>query len=160
MRPEAEAVRTPGPPLARMVIAVLALIGFLVSAYLTLYKAGVLGVIQCGANGGCSVVQASEYAVFLGLPVALYGAGAYAVILVLALLGVQPGRAELRWIAVALVVLSGVGVGVSALLTYISSAVIGAYCRWCLVSAALITLIFLASLVGLRPPGRSPETTA
>jgi uncharacterized membrane protein len=160
MTAEATDPVAPGPPLARMVIAVLALVGLLVSSYLTLYKVGLLGIIQCGADGGCSVVQASEYAEFLGLPVALYGVGAYALLLGLALLGVQPGRAELRWIAVALVVLSGIGVGVSALLTYISSAVIGAYCRWCLVSAALITLIFLVSLAGLRAPGRRTEASA
>jgi len=160
MTHDAELVSRRTQPLARMAIAVLALIGLLVSAYLTLYKLGYLGVLQCGPDGGCAVVQASEYAEFLGVPVALYGAGAYAAILGLALLGVQPGWAELRWIAVALVVLSGIGVGVSALLTYISSAVIGAYCRWCLVSAALITLIFLASLAGLRSPGGRPEASA
>ncbi len=53
------------PSLTRMAAAVLALVGIFISAYLALYKLGYLGALQCGPAGGCEVVQASEYAVFL-----------------------------------------------------------------------------------------------
>ncbi len=138
------------PSVARMAIAVLALIGIFVSGYLALYKLGYLGALQCGAEGGCEVVQASTYALFLGLPVALWGTGAYTLLLALALLGLQPRWAGERWVALALFGLAAVGVVFSAYLTYISGTVIGAFCQWCLVSAVLITLIFLFSLPGLR----------
>jgi uncharacterized membrane protein len=50
---------------------------------------------------------------------------------------------------------SGVGVTFSAYLTYVEAFVINAWCQWCVISAVLITLIFLASIpeVGrlLRP---------
>jgi uncharacterized membrane protein len=137
------------PPILRMVVAVLALIGALVAAYLTLYKLGYLGVIQCG-SGGCEVVQASQYSVLFGLPVALWGMGAYVTLLVIALLGVQPGWADARWIPLALFAISAIGVAFSVYLTYLSGAVIGAFCQWCLVSAAVVTLIFLCSIPGLR----------
>ena len=138
-----------GPPLSRMGIAVLALVGFLVAGYLTLYHYGYVGSLQC-AVGGCEVVQASVYAMFLGLPVALWGLGAYAVLLALALLGLQPQWAAARGVALALFLVSAAGVAFSAYLTYLEAAVIHAWCQWCVISAVLVTLIFLLSIPGLR----------
>lgn len=137
------------PPVARMAIAVLALVGLLVAAYLSMYKLGMLGVIQCQI-GGCEKVQTSQYAYFLGVPVAYYGVAAYIAILVVAMLGVQPRFERERWVALALFGMSAVGVMFSAYLTYLEAAVIHAWCQWCVVSAVLITLIFLLSLPGLR----------
>lgn len=137
------------PPISRMAIAVLALIGLFVSAYLALYKLGYLGAIQCGV-GGCETVQASEYSMLLGIPVAVWGVGAYLFLLIVALLGVQPRWALAPWIALLLFGFSAFGVVFSVYLTYLSGAVIGAFCQWCLVSAVVITLIFLFSIPGLR----------
>jgi uncharacterized membrane protein len=137
------------PPVARMAIAVLALIGLMVAAYLSMYKLGMLGIIQCQI-GGCEKVQTSRYAYFLGLPVAYYGVAAYIAILVVAMIGIQPRFARERWVALALFGMSLVGVLFSAYLTYLEAAVIHAWCQWCVVSAVLITLIFLLSLPGLR----------
>ncbi len=137
------------PPLARMAVAVLSLVGLFVAGYLALYKLGYLGVIQCG-TGGCETVQASKYAVFLGVPVAVWGIGEYAALLVLSLLGVQPRWAGARWIALALFAVAAVGVAFTVYLTYLEAAVIHAWCRWCIVSAVIISLIFLFTIPGLR----------
>lgn len=137
------------PPVARMAIAVLAVVGALVSAYLALYKLGYMGVIQC-AGGGCAVVQASEHSVFFGVPVALWGVGAYLFLLAVALVGLQPRWVEARWVAYTLFGFAAWGVVFSGYLTYLSRSVIGAFCQWCLVSAGLITAIFLLTLPGLR----------
>jgi uncharacterized membrane protein len=137
------------PHPARMAIALLALVGLLVALYLSLFKLGYLGAIQCSI-GGCEKVQASQWALFLGQPVALWGVGAYAAILVLALVGVQPRFAGARWVALTLFGFSAVGVVFSAYLTYLEAFVIHAWCQWCVVSAILITLIFLLSIPGLR----------
>lgn len=134
---------------ARMGIAVLSLLGLLVSGYLTLYKLGYLGVIQC-TSGGCETVQSSQYSLFLGLPVALWGMGAYALLLLLSLLGLDPGRIGDRRIALGIFGIAAVGVAFSGWLTYLEAMVIHAWCQWCVVSAVLITLIFLLSLPGLR----------
>jgi uncharacterized membrane protein len=154
------------PPISRMAIAVLALIGLFVSGYLSLYNLGLLGVIQCGI-GGCMVVQSSAYAWFpprtvsdVGIPVATMGIIAYATLLLIALVGVQPRWVTSRWIAMALFGFSAVGVLFSAWLTYLEAAVIHAWCQWCVVSAIIITLIFLLSIPGFRAArrGRAAST--
>lgn len=137
------------PPLTRMAIALLALAGLLISSYLTMYKIGMLGEIQC-TIGGCEKVQTSRWATFIGLPVSAWGVGAYVTLLVVALLGVQPRFMRERWVALALFGMSAVGVAFSAYLTYLEAFVIHAWCQWCVISAILITLIFLLSLPGLR----------
>ena len=137
------------PPLTRMAIALLALVGLLISAYLSMYKLGYLGVIQC-TIGGCEKVQTSRYAMFLGLPVSVWGLGAYVTMLALALVGVQPRFARARWVALALFGVSAMGVVFSAYLTYLEAFVIHAWCQWCVISAVLVTIIFLLSIPGLR----------
>lgn len=132
-----------------MAIAVVALVGLFVSAYLSFYKLGYLGIIACG-EGGCEVVQSSQYAVFLGVPVALWGVVGYAAIFVVAMIGVQPRWLFERWVALTLLGLSAAGLAFSAYLTFLEAFVIHAWCRWCVVSAVLITLIFLLSIPGLR----------
>ncbi len=144
------------PPISRMSIAVLALVGLFVSGYLSLYNYGLLGVIQCGI-GGCLVVQSSAYAWFpprtisdVGIPVAMLGIFAYATLFAIAIAGVQPRLVRARWVATSLFVLSAIGVAFSAWLTYLEAAVINAWCQWCVVSAIIITLIFLLSIPGFR----------
>jgi uncharacterized membrane protein len=46
--------------------------------------------------------------------------------------------------------MSGLGVVFAAYLTYLEAAVIKAWCRWCLVSAGIISLIFLLAVGDLR----------
>jgi uncharacterized membrane protein len=144
------------PPVSRMAIAVLALVGLFVSGYLSLYNYGLLGVIQCGI-GGCLVVQSSAYAWFpprtisdVGIPVAMMGIIAYGTIFAIAIAGVQPRLVHARWVPMALFALSAIGVAFSTWLTYLEAAVINAWCQWCVVSAIIITLIFLLSIPGFR----------
>lgn len=132
-----------------MAVAVLALVGIFISGYLALYNYGYLGVIQCG-TGGCEKVQASKYAYFLGIPVAVWGIAAYGAMFALALLGVQPRWARDRRVALGLFGMAGVGVLFSAYLTYLEAAVIHAWCRWCVASAVLVTAIFLLTIPGVR----------
>ena len=137
------------PPLSRMAIALLSLVGLIISGYLSLYKLGYLGFIQC-TTGGCETVQSSRYAFFLGMPVAVWGLGAYLVLLALALAGLQPRWMRERWVALSLFAMASIGLVFTAYLTYLEAFVIHAWCQWCLVSAALVALIFLLSIPGLR----------
>ena len=84
------------------------------------------------------------------MPVAIWGLGAYGALLALALAGVQPRWASSTRLGWAILALATVGVVFSAYLTYLEAAVIRAWCRWCVVSAILITLIFFASLLDVR----------
>lgn len=134
----------------RMVTATLALIGFFVALYLWLWKLGVMGPLACGA-GECEIVQNSPYAVIFGLPVAFYGVAGYAALFAVSLVGLQPTWADRKAPTALLVALSGIGLAFTGYLTYLEAAVIRAWCRWCLVSAGIISAIFVTSLVGLRP---------
>lgn len=134
-----------------MAIALLALLGLLISVYLLLYKIGFYGALACG-SGGCETVQASRYAMLLGVPVAGWGVVWYAAVFGLAIVSVQPRFSNARWIGSTLLALAAAGLAFSGYLTYVELFVIGAICRWCLVSAALTVLIFLlaAPLHGRR----------
>ncbi len=146
---EEAAAPEPTAPIARMAIAVLSLLGVFVALYLSMYKWGMMGSIQCSV-GGCQTVQNSPWSMLLGQPVAVWGLGAYITLLAIAILGLQPRFVNARWVALALFGISGVGVLFSAYLTYLEAAVIHAWCQWCVVSAILITLIFLLSVPGLK----------
>jgi uncharacterized membrane protein len=136
-------------PLARMGIALFSLLGLLVAGYLTLYHFGSTGTLQC-AIGSCEKVQSSRYAYLLGQPVALWGVFAYATLLGLAMASLQPRFERARWVSLGIFGMAAVGVAFSAYLTYLEAVVIQAWCQWCVVSAILITLIFLLSIPGLR----------
>jgi uncharacterized membrane protein len=139
----------PPPPVSRMAIAVLALLGVFDAAYLSMYKLGMIGGLTCTV-GSCEQVQNSPQSALFGIPVAVLGLGAYVVLLALALVGVQPRFAHDRRIALAIAAISGVGMLFSAYLTYVEAWVIHMWCQYCVISAILITLIFLLSLPALR----------
>src|SRR5215813_4865281 len=64
--------------------------GMLVAAYLSWLKLTGSGAAFCASGSGCDIVQASRYATFLWVPTALWGLAAYAVIVVLAWIGLTP----------------------------------------------------------------------
>lgn len=133
---------TPAPPLNRMGIAALSLGGVLLAGYLLLYKLQVLGSIACG-TGACERVQSSPWAVFLGIPVPAWGVGGYATIFAVAFLGIQPkwiGRREIAWLLTGLTTFA---FGFSVYLSAIEAFVLYQWCRWCIASAIIATLIFL-----------------
>ncbi|MEQ1855615.1 MAG: vitamin K epoxide reductase family protein [Longimicrobiales bacterium] len=135
----------PGPPLNRMLVSVLSLIGFFVAIYLWAHNAGLTGPIVCGV-GDCATVQSSEYARIGGVPVSAIGVGGYTALFLLSLIGLQPPQRASRTIAALLLSGSAFGVAFSGYLTYLEAAVIQAWCQYCVASAIIITLIFLATL--------------
>ena len=132
-----------------MLVALLALAGLFVALYLTLYKAGVIGQLTCSI-GSCETVNTSRWSTLLGLPVAAWGLGFYIVALVIAVASTQDRWIDERGPSVVLVALSGWGVLFSLWLTYLELFVINAICMWCVVSAVIVTLIFITSLLDLR----------
>ncbi|CAN5677831.1 hypothetical protein BH23GEM1_BH23GEM1_02090 [soil metagenome] len=128
-----------------MVVAALVLSGIFVALYLTLYKLGMIGELSCRV-GSCETVNSSPWAVLLGAPVAAWGVGFYVVTFALAMAGLQDRYADSRRLSLALVLLSGFGVAFSGWLTYLELFVIRAICQWCVVSAVIVTAIFLLSL--------------
>jgi uncharacterized membrane protein len=134
------------PPANRMIIAVLALLGVLISAYLTLHKFGYIGTLVCG-TGSCETVQTSKWAVIMGVPVPLLGLIGYIVILGTAIAGLQATATISRPIGITLLVLATGAFLFSIYLSYLEKFVIHAWCRWCVGSATVATLIWICSLV-------------
>ncbi len=142
-----------------MAIAVAALPGLFISAYLLLYRMGLYGEIVCG-SGSCETVQASEYSLFLGLPVAAWGVAWYVAVFLLAFLSTQPRFAAAMWQPRLLFLLAAGGLGFSAYLTYVELFVLDAICWWCVTSAVVTLVIFLLAVPW--PPAREvgPATSA
>jgi uncharacterized membrane protein len=115
---------------------------------------GVVGALTCQI-GSCERVNTSPWAMFMGFPVAAWGLGTYVVLFILAMAGIQ-GIAP-RLTAWGLVLLSGWGVAFSAWLTYLELFVIHAICMWCVISAVLMALTFIASTISLRQELRQQE---
>lgn len=138
----------PSPPAHRMGIALFALVGLLIAGYLLLYKFKVLSSLACG-TGGCEVVQSSQWAVFVGIPVPAWGVGGYLAILILALIGLQPRFVRSRGLATILCLTAAFAFGFSMYLTAVEAFRIHAWCRWCVGSAVAATLIFAFSLMEL-----------
>jgi uncharacterized membrane protein len=132
-----------------MAIALLSLGGVFVALYLLAYWFGWTGPLICGV-GDCGTVQASEHARIGTIPVAGIGLAGYLALLGASLLGLQPAWATSRALGGLLLAGSAVGVAFSAYFTYLEAYVIHAWCQWCVVSAVLMTLIFLAALPEAR----------
>ena len=122
---------------------VLAVLGFLISAYLTWIHFAGLSPICTGNGAGCETVQASQYAKILGIPVALLGLISYGGLIVSAVLWGEIG------IYLGFLI-SLVGTLFSAYLTYLEVFVIGALCQWCLASAAITLAALICTTLAAR----------
>ena len=132
-----------------MAVALLALVGVLIAAYMSAYKFGLLGSIVCG-TGGCETVQNSPWSVFMGIPVPVIGLGGYGLLLLTSILGLQPRFEDDRRVSIVLIAGATIGLVFSIYLSWLEAAVIHAWCRWCIVSAILATLIFVFTLPEFR----------
>ena len=127
------------------IIPVLAVLGLGIAIYLSYIEVTKTEAI-CGPVGNCNAVQQSSYASLFGvLPVGVLGALGYLWILALWLLQMY---GPVNWRKSLSIILWGsalAGVLFSIYLTFLEPFVIGASCAWCLTSAVIITLIFLAA---------------
>lgn len=128
-----------------LVAAALALIGLADALYLTVSHYTKTPV-PCSIVEGCETVLTSSYAELAGVPIAAFGAAAYFVAFSLAILAAYGNRAAWTLYGVQAFVMAAV----SAYLIYLQGFVIGAFCQFCLVSAATsicLFLVFLASKI-------------
>jgi uncharacterized membrane protein len=133
----------------RMWMALISLLGLFLGAYLTLYKFGFIGTLACGVSS-CEQVQTSRWSVFLGLPVATWGLGFYALMLVLAIVGLQERYADSRGLSLILLLLAGWGALFTGWLNYLEAFVIHAWCEWCLFSAGMVLILFVLAALDYR----------
>lgn len=131
----------------RQFIIVLAIVGLLVSIYMTIYKL-TDNDAMCIGNGGCSVVNASRYSEVNGIPVALIGVGGYAAILALLFLERRSGFFQENG-TMMLFGVTLVGFLFTLYLIYVEIKLIHALCPFCLTSQTVMTIIFILSVTRL-----------
>jgi uncharacterized membrane protein len=120
------------------VVAALALVGVMLTLYLLLGRGE--GLVGCPVGGGCDLVQRSRWSSFFGIPLAGFGAVLYGVILIAAF---YVKTSSLRQIVVLL--LSVMGLGISAYLSLVTWRELKVICPYCLVSLALIGTLAMYS---------------
>lgn len=125
----------------------LAVLGAADALYLLIYKVS-SNDRMCLGSGDCATVNYSPYSEIYGIPVALLGLLAY--LLIAGLLLLEPRLALLEENGPLLVFgISLAGVAFSAYLTYIELYVINAVCPFCVISAVVVTLIFILAVIRL-----------
>lgn len=128
--------------LSRWSIAILSVLGLLVSCYMTysFFSSGTDSF--CTAGSGCDAVKASAYSTLFGVPVSLFGAGGYLLLFLISTVGMSKKK---RW--TRLYYLSLIALSFSVYLTYIELFVINAICPYCVTSAVIILIIFILLLL-------------
>jgi len=120
-------------------IPLLLLTGIIVAGYLSYVEMTATEAV-CGIVGNCNVVQQSEYAQILGIPIGVIGIIGYVSLFVIWLFGQKSKQSY-----ILLFGLISAGVLFSTYLTFLEPFVIGASCVWCLTSA--VTMLALLWLV-------------
>jgi uncharacterized membrane protein len=139
----------------RITSIVLAAIGLVDAAYLTWIKLSNSYAI-CGPIGDCESVNTSRYAEIGGVPIALLGAGAYLLILILLLLEPQGGVWK-EYGSMMVFGISFAGVLFSAYLTYIEVAVLHAICPYCVLSAIVMVILLILAITRLVRSQGEPD---
>lgn len=132
--------------LYRISIALVA-IGLAVSVYMTVYKY-TENSAMCLGSGDCSVVNASRYSEFYGIPVAVIGIGGYAALL--AALALEARNAFFKQNGTLLVF----GMSLTAFLftiylVYLEIWILKAFCPFCITSQVAMTAMFVLSIIRL-----------
>jgi uncharacterized membrane protein len=122
------------------IIVILSLLGFADSVYLTVTKA--LGVaVPCDLTHGCGTVLSSQYSMFLGVPLAVWGIVFFSGTIIAALLA----NHYAVWRRLLTV---GLGVGSLASLVFLALQffVIKEVCQYCLVTDVLAIALLVLDL--------------
>ena len=130
-------------PVAAVIVS---LVGVADSVYLTVHHY-TAEPVPCSLIDGCEMVLTSPYAEIAGIPLALLGAVAYFVAFSLALLTIFGNRFTWSLFRVQVLLMAIF----SGWLIYVQAALIGAFCQFCLLSAATtLTLFIITTLSFLR----------
>lgn len=127
-------------------MTMLAVVGLADSLYLTWYHYDP-AARACFAAGGCEAVNGSRFAMIGGVPVAVIGVAGYLFIgatLAVARWGPSPAR---RPAGFATYAFAAAGTAFSVYLTTVEALVLRAYCTWCLISAAAVTVLWVIATV-------------
>ena len=131
-----------GIPKLPVIASLLALLCLADSVYLTVHHF-TAEPVPCSIVEGCETVLTSSYAEIAGIPLAAFGALAYFIAFSLAILTVFGNRA--MWLLFG--IQSFIMAAASVYLIYLQGFVIGAFCQFCLISAATSISLFIVYLI-------------
>lgn len=141
-----EAIKNTSNSIAKlpMAAAIVALAGLADAVYLTVHHY-TAEPIPCGVAFDCEMVLTSSYAEIAGFPLAAFGAAAYFIAFSLAILAAFGSRRMWGLFGVQSTLMAIF----TAWLIYVQAALIGAFCQFCLISAATTTALFALYLISL-----------
>ncbi len=115
-------------------------VGVALAAYLVVvhYRAGAL---VC-ATSGCETVQESRYAELLGIPVAAFGLGAYALLL-------ASSFTRRQWAIAGGAALALTALVFALYLGYVQVGILHAICTWCVAADSLTIVVAAAAVLRL-----------
>ena len=130
------------------IIRIAAIIGLLDSLYLAYVKLAHTEIYCTPGLGDCDVVNASRWSTLWGIPLGVYGVAGFGVILLISLFG-QKLKTLSTYSDLVLFALSLGGFFFSLYLTYIQLFILRGICQCCLLSALMMTVIFIVSVYEL-----------
>ena len=145
------------PRTSTLIIQVSAVIGLLDSIYLAYVKIAKTPIYCTPGLGDCDVVNASRWSILFGIPLGFYGVAGFGLIFLLAAFGLHQ-RAIHPYVDLILFGFSLAGFLFSLYLTSIEIFVLKTVCQWCLLSAMMMSVIFITTIIRLVV--KSPSTTA
>jgi uncharacterized membrane protein/glutaredoxin len=129
-------------------ILALALLGMLLSAYLTYSAWQGQSVAGCTVGSACDVVLNSRWSRLLGLPTSFWGFLTYALLAAIAWNKTTPSQWKMAWTVTV------VGLLYSLYLTGVSLIALDSACPYCLTSLGIMTAIFAVVLI--QRPAKMP----
>ena len=132
-----------------LIAFVAALIGAADSIYLSWVKLSHNETLCAPGLGDCFTVNTSVYSQIYGIPVALFGLAAYLLIIAIFLFESRSAFLQENG-SMALFGISLIGVLYSAYLSYLEAYVIHAWCPYCVLSAIMISVVFVVSIFRLK----------
>jgi uncharacterized membrane protein len=122
--------------------AIVALVGIADAIYLT-HHHYTAEPVPCSIISGCEMVLTSRYATIADIPLALFGAAAYLVAFLLAILTTFVNRKFWLLFGIQVILMTAFTIW----LLYLQGMVIGAFCQFCLLSAAVTFTLFVIALI-------------
>jgi len=130
-----------------VLIVVFAVLGAIDASYLTYMSYRELP-LPCTIFEGCNEVAGSPYSKVFGVPLSLFGVLFYVLVAAVSAAYLVLRREFLRGLILPL---ASVGFLLSVYFTYLQAFKIGAFCIYCIFSAAMSTLIFVFAFYAKKP---------
>jgi protein-disulfide isomerase/rhodanese-related sulfurtransferase/uncharacterized membrane protein len=142
----------------RLFTLALSFLGLFDSIYLWWAYTSPSHPLVCVVGTGCDVVRASSYSHLWGLPVPFYGVAMYGALAILCFAEVLSGMLLGKLIRSMILIISGGGFLASLVLSGIEAFRLHAWCAWCVLSAIVVTFIFIVAIDGIWRPSLPTES--